>query len=188
MSGLLGDAIPQTGPVRPEKIPMSDTAVMDTIDPRALRDCCGKFATVVTVVTTRTPEGDHGMTVSAFMSVSLEPPLISVSLDHRSKMLGRVEKSRRFAVNILSQDMRSHALHFAGRSDETLTDLFLELHGLPVLRDAAAIIVADVVQQVEAGDHVLFLGHVRHLDHDLAAAPLLYHAGQFGSLATHPAD
>jgi flavin reductase (DIM6/NTAB) family NADH-FMN oxidoreductase RutF len=166
---------------------MSDTAVIDTIDPRALRDCCGRFATGVTVVTTRTPEGDHGMTVSAFMSVSLEPPLISISLNRQSKMLGKVEQSHRFAVSILSEGMRPHALHFAGRSDETLTDLFLERHGLPVLHDAAAVIVADVVQQVEAGDHVILLGHVRHLDRAPAAAPLLYHAGQFGSLAAHPA-
>lgn len=165
---------------------MSDTTAMDTIDPRALRDCCGSFATGVTVITTRTPEGDHGMTANAFMSVSLDPPLISISVDRRSKMLCKVRKSGRYAVNVLSQNMRLHALHFAGRPNETLTDLFLEHHGLPILRDAAAVIVADVVQQVEAGDHVLLLGHVRYLDHDPAAAPLLFHAGQFGSLAAHP--
>ena len=164
---------------------MFDTTSMDTIDPRALRDCCGSFATGVTVITTRTSEGDHGMTANAFMSVSLDPPLISISVDRRSKMLGKVRKSGRFAVNILSQNMRLHALHFAGRPDETLTDLFLEHHGLPILREAAAVIVADVVQQVEAGDHVLLLGHVRHLDRDPTAAPLLFHAGQFGSLAAH---
>jgi flavin reductase (DIM6/NTAB) family NADH-FMN oxidoreductase RutF len=172
---------------------MPDTAAIATIDPRALRDCCGRFATGVTVITTRTAEGDHGMTASAFMSVSLDPPLISVCLDRRSKMLGKVQKSRRFAVNILSQHMRPHALHFAGRPDgtlpdETLMDLFLEHRGdLPILRNATAVIVADVVQQVEAGDHMLLLGHVLHLDHDPAAAPLLYHAGQFGCLAAHPA-
>lgn len=166
---------------------MSDIATMDTIDPRDLRECCGRFATGVTVITTRTDEGDHGTTVSAFMSVSLDPPLISISLNRRSKILGKVQTSRRFAVNILSQHMRPHALHFAGRPDETLTGLFLENQGLPVLQDAAAVIVADVVQEVEAGDHVVLLGHVRHLERDPAAAPLLYHAGQFGSLAAHPA-
>tara|TARA_B100000378_G_scaffold277153_1_gene276689 strand:- start:1634 stop:2146 length:513 start_codon:yes stop_codon:yes gene_type:complete len=169
-------------------MPMSETAFVDRIDPRDLRDCCGRFATGVTVITTRSGEGDHGMTASAFMSVSLDPPLIAISLDRRSRMLGRVLSARRFAVNILTEAMRAHALHFAGRPDGTLTDLFLEhCHGLPVLREAAAVIVADVVKQVEAGDHVLLLGHVRHLDRDPDAAPLLYHAGQFGSLAAHPA-
>ena len=167
---------------------MSDTAVMEKIDPRALRDCCGRFATGVTVITTRTGKGDHGMTASAFMSVSLDPPLIAISLDRRSKMLGKVLSARRFAVNILTETMRAHAMHFAGRQDETLTDLFAEHHhDLPVLREAAAVIVADVVNEVEAGDHMLLLGHVRHLDRDPTAAPLLYHAGQFGSLARHMA-
>ena len=165
---------------------MSDNTLLPPIDPRELRDCCGSFATGVTVITTRTPEGNHGMTVSAFMSVSLDPPLISVSLSRQSKMLEKVRKSGRYAVNILAQHMQPHAMHFAGRTDETLTDLFEERHDLPILRDVAAVIVCDVAQEVEAGDHVLFLGQVRHLDRSPSAAPLLYHAGQFGSLANHP--
>ena len=99
-------------------------------------------------------------------------------------MLGKVLGSRRFAVNILAHDMRPHAMHFAGRPDDRLTDLFAEHHhDVPILRDAAAVIVADVAQQVEAGDHILLLGHVRHLDRDPNAAPLLFHGGRFGSLA-----
>lgn len=162
---------------------MSDAAVLDRIDPRALRDCCGRFATGVTVITTRTADGDHGMTASAFMSVSLDPPLISICLDRRSKMLGEIRKSGRYAVNILSRDLHPYALHFAGKPDATLPNMLDDRHGLPVLRGAAAVMVADVVKQVEAGDHVLFLGHVKHLDHDPEADPLLFHAGQFGSLS-----
>ncbi|MES0864948.1 flavin reductase family protein [Ruegeria sp. SCPT10] len=161
---------------------MYDTSTADTIDPHALRDCCGSFATGVTVVTTRTLDGDYGMTVSAFMSVSLDPPLICVSLSKQSKMLSKINTSRRFAVNILRHGMDRHALHFAGQTDNALTDLFKEQHGLPLLRDAAAVLVADLAQQVEAGDHVLFLGYVRHLERDPSAAPLVYHSGTFGSL------
>lgn len=164
-------------------MPMRDTAPLSAIDPRALRDCCGRFATGVTVITTRTAAGDHGMTASAFMSVSLDPPLICVSLDRRSRMLGKLRESLRFAVNILSQAMQPQAIHFAGRPDPTLTNPFTDAHGLPVLAGACALIIADVAQQVEAGDHVLLLGHVRHLRHDPAAAPLLYHAGRFGAFA-----
>ncbi|MPT48544.1 MAG: flavin reductase [Sphingobium sp.] len=161
---------------------MPDIAFPDTIDGRSLRDCCGRFATGVTVITTRTPEGDHGMTVSAFMSVSLTPPLICISVNSRSRLLPKVLVSGRYAVNILSDTMHDHALHFAGRPNEALTNLFREQHGLPVLRAAAAILVADIVQQVEAGDHVLLVGHVRYLDSDPAAKPLVYHAGQFRGL------
>jgi flavin reductase (DIM6/NTAB) family NADH-FMN oxidoreductase RutF len=166
---------------------MLDVARPDSVDPRALRHACGKFATGVTVVTTRTPDGDHGMTVSAFMSVSLDPPLICVSLNRRSKMAEKVRVSGRYAVNVLSREMQSHAMHFAGRPDATLTNLFDERQGLPVLRDAAAIVVADVVEQIEAGDHVLVLGHVRDLECSPVAPPLIYHSGQFGDwLPTSP--
>ena len=166
---------------------MYDDISSNPVDPRALRDACGSFATGVTVVTTRTSDGDHGMTVSAFMSVSLDPPLICVSLDRRSKMVGKMRDSRRYAVNILEQNMRCHALHFAGRRDDKLTDLFEERHGMPVLRDAAALLVADVVKEIEAGDHLLLLGQVRHLDRNPDAAPLLYHAGRFGGLVADQA-
>ena len=158
---------------------MSQTIAPAPIDTRALRDCCGSFATGVTVVTTRTAEGVHGMTVSSFMSVSLDPPLISIALGRGSKMQEKIRTSGRYAVNILSRGMRSHALHFAGRPDAALTDLFEDRHGLPVLRGAAAVLVADVAQQIEAGDHLLFLGQVRGLERDPEAEPLLYHAGQF---------
>lgn len=161
---------------------MSDAIDTCPIDPRALRDCCGKFATGVTVITTRTPEGDHGMTVSAFMSVSLDPPLICISVDQRSKMLAKVQDSGKYAVSILSEDMQKHALHFAGRFDESLKDLFQEQDGLPVLRNASAVLLADLAQQIETGDHVLLVGHVRYVDYSPGTKPLLYHAGQFRSI------
>lgn len=162
---------------------MSETDVLDAIDPRALRDCCGRFASGVTVVTTCTPDGDHGMTVSAFMSVSLDPPLICISVGNRARMLSRIEAAGRFAVNILPEHMGPHALHFAGRTQEALTDLFEEACGLPVVRGASAVFVTDLVQRVPAGDHVLLIGQIRHLSHDPLARPLLWHGGQFGSLA-----
>jgi len=162
---------------------MSETDVLDGIDPRVLRDCCGRFATGVTVITARTPAGDHGMTVSAFMSVSLDPALICVAVGNRARMLSKIRATGRFAVNILSEHMRAHALHFAGRTDEALTDLFEDACGLPVIRGAGAVFVTDLVQRIPAGDHNLLIGQVRHLWHDPLARPLLWHGGQFGSLA-----
>ncbi|OWY10306.1 flavin reductase [Thioclava sp. NG1] len=162
------------------------SATLD-IDPKALRDCCGRFATGVTVVTTRTPEGDHGMTISAFMSVSLEPPLVCISVGRRARMLPKLRASGRYAVNILTEDMRAHALHFAGRPDASLSDLFEDRHSLPVLRGAAAVLVTEVTETVEAGDHVLLIGEVRHLEHEPVARPLLHHAGQFGGISGHAA-
>lgn len=171
------------GMILPENFAVYDTPCETPIDPRDLRDCCGSFATGVTVVTTRTPEGDHGMTVNAFMSVSLDPPLICVSLGNASKMVAKIRKTRRFAVNILRHDMQRHALHFAGRRDELLTDMFMDHVGLPVLRNAAGILVCDLAQEIEAGDHILFLGRVTNLRRDPEAKPLLYHGGSFDKLS-----
>ena len=155
------------------------------IDPDALRTCCGRFATGVTVVTTRTPERDHGMTISAFMSVSLDPPLVCISVGCGARMLPKLRASGRYAVNILPEDMRAHALHFAGRPAADLRDLFEDRHGLPVLRGATAVLVTDVVQTIEAGDHVLLIGKVRHLDSSAEARPLLHHGGQFCGVAVN---
>ena len=157
------------------------------IDPKALRDCCGRFATGVTVVTTRTPDGDHGMTLSAFMSVSLDPPLVCISVGRGAKMLPKLRMSGRYAVSILEEDMHAHAQHFAGRHDTALRNLFEDRAGLPVLRGAAAVLVTDVTQTVDAGDHVLLLGAVRHLEYRPVARPLLHHAGLFGRVLTNAA-
>ena len=158
-------------------------ARFEHIDPRALRDACGAFATGVTVISTRTDEGDHGMTANAFMSVSLDPPMIAISLDHKSKLLDKVRASGRYAVSILSDEMEKLAMHFAGRFDPDHADPFEELDGLPVVPGAASVFVCDVAQDVEAGDHVVFIGQVTRLERASGARPLLFHGGKFGGLA-----
>ena len=94
-----------------------------------------------------------------------------------------IEAVGRYAVNVLPEHMSGHALHFAGRSQDGLTDPFEDRHGLPVVRGAGAVIVTDLAQRIAAGDHVLLIGLVRHLSHDPGARPLLWHGGQFGGLA-----
>ncbi|MCW5722682.1 MAG: flavin reductase family protein [Devosia sp.] len=158
---------------------------MSEIDGLALRKACGRFATGVTVVTTTDAGGDHGMTANAFMSVSLDPPLIMVSLDNRAKMLERLRASGRYAVSILAEGMERTALHFAGRYDPDLTEILKARDGLPVVPGAAVHLLADVVSEVPAGDHTLFIGHVRDIHHDEDAAPLLFWSGQFQRLMDH---
>jgi flavin reductase (DIM6/NTAB) family NADH-FMN oxidoreductase RutF len=161
---------------------------MSTIDPRRLRDACGHFGTGVTVVTTHCDGVDHGMTVNAFMSISLEPPLIAVSIAETARMLSRIRKSGRFAVSVLAETMDEIAWHFAGKINPKFTDLLETVEGLPVIRDAVAAFVADVVQDVVAGDHTIFVGRVRSLAMGEGKKPLLFFKGKFGGLAaTEPA-
>lgn len=157
---------------------------MPDINPCDLRDACGSFATGVTVISTRTEDGDHGMTANAFMSVSLNPPLISISLDHGSKMLGKVRESGRYAVSVLADEMEGIAMHFAGKFDPDLTDPFVHIDGLPVVPGASTVFLTEVEQEVEAGDHTLFIGRVTQIERSAAARPLLFHSGRFGGLAS----
>lgn len=97
----------------------------ETIDPRALRDACGSFATGVTVISTRTDEGDHGMTANAF---------ISVSLDQKCRLRGKIRAGGRCAVSVLTESMAGLALHFVGRFDPAHAAPFADCDGLPVVR------------------------------------------------------
>ncbi|MDJ1009250.1 MAG: flavin reductase family protein [Paracoccaceae bacterium] len=154
----------------------------DRIDPIAFRNACGAFATGVTIVTTRAEGRDHGMTANAFMSISLDPPLIAVSIAKTAKMLALIETSGRFAVSVLAAGTEELAMHFAGRPSEALSDPLRDLDGLPVARAAAAVFATDVAQAVEAGDHVIFIGAVRALETAPDTQPLTFHKGRFGRL------
>ncbi|MFC3229883.1 flavin reductase family protein [Marinibaculum pumilum] len=159
---------------------------MPELDPTSLRAAFGGFATGVTVITTTTEDGDHGMTANAFMSVSLSPPLISVSLSRDCRMLGHVRQAGRYVVNVLRHDMEALAWHFAGRSDPSLRDPIARSDGHPVIAGAVARFFADLETEVPAGDHVILIGRVTGLSRDPAAEPLLFCGGRFGRLSPVP--
>jgi flavin reductase (DIM6/NTAB) family NADH-FMN oxidoreductase RutF len=138
------------------------------------------FPTGVTIVTTLADDGAaRGLTCNAFMSVSAEPPLVLVSLDRTSNTLPALLGARRFAVNFLASGRRDLALRFAGKEADKFAGVSWvasEPHSLPVLHeDSVAHVFCDVVQEIEAGDHVLLLGHVRGVSPpDPGVVPLLY--------------
>jgi len=157
------------------------------IDAIAFRNACGAFGTGVTLITTRAGNVEHGMTANAFMSISLDPPLIAVSVARSARMLGYIESAGRFAVSILSAGSEATAMHFAGRPDPALTDPLHEFDGMPVARQACAVFAARVDQQITAGDHVIFIGLVTAMTCEAAAEPLIFHRGRFGQLHREPA-
>ncbi len=160
----------------------AEEAAVPPLDSRAFRNACGAFGTGVTVVTTRVGEVEHGMTANAFMSISLEPPLVAVSIGEKARMLGHIRSARRFAVSILRQGAQDVALHFAGRPNDDLDLRFRDLAGLPVICGSAAAFAATVTQEVPAGDHVVFFGRVERMAHEASERPLMFHAGRFGCL------
>ncbi len=156
-----------------------------TIDPDAFRSVLGRFASGITVLTTLDDAGrDVGMTVSAFCSVSLQPPLVQACVDHAASMYDALQHAERFGVNILGSEQEALSRRFA---DVESTHRFDGIgytrgeNGVVLLDDALAHIECRVVARYEAGDHTLFIGEVeRAAARD--ARPLLYYRGGYAQL------
>lgn len=146
-------------------------------DFRPLRHCLGRFGTGVSAVTYVADNEASGITISSFTSVSLDPPLVMISVSRRARACARIQGIP-FAVNVLAADQAPLALHFAGRPQPGLSVPWAEEAGVPRLEGTAAWLRCDPWRRYDGGDHVLFLGEVT----DFAAAsvvPLLHVDGGF---------
>ncbi|WP_435582219.1 flavin reductase family protein [Amycolatopsis thermoflava] len=151
------------------------------VDPRALRRCLGHFATGVTVVTCDGDGKPHGATVNAFSAVSLDPALVLVSLDRRSKISKYLEGAP-FTVNVLSEPQSEVALHFAGKPMAGAPDWRRPDPQLaPQLGGALATISCTPWRCYDGGDHVLYLGEVAGFEVD-GGDPLVFYLGGFRHL------
>lgn len=148
------------------------------MDDKAFRRAMGKFATGVTVITTCLQGEVHGMTANAFVSVSLDPRLILVSISKNAKMLETMKESGSFAVSVLSQEQKEMSVYFAGQAQERREIEFTWVNDMPVLPNSLAALVCDVYDAHAAGDHTLFIGKVNHITtHELE--PLLFFGGNY---------
>ena len=154
------------------------------VEPLTLRRVMGHFPTGVAVVTTEMDEEPHGMTVNSLTSVSLDPPMVLVSLTTGARTTDAVSRAGRFAVSILSVRQEEIALRFARRSEDHFGGLALEYgaHSVPVVPSAVAHVECAVEQEIAAGDHVIFLGRVLATC-DREGQPLGFHAGRFGEFS-----
>ena len=152
-------------------------------DPRiALRQCAGMFATGVTVITTLKRGLVHGMTANAFMSVSLEPPLVLISVDRRTKMCSLLHEGNRYGVSVLRESQAALSDRFAGRPGADGPEPRFEVvHDTPLVDGALAHFVARVARSYWGGDHSLFLGRVEYARYG-EGTPLLFHGGRYERL------
>ena len=152
----------------------------------AFRRTLGMFATGVTVLTTRVGEQVHGMTANAFMSVSLRPPLVLVSIDRRARLGALLHEGTRFGVSVLEARQTGLSDRFAGRvSDEVPEATFEVVHETPLVEGALAHLVTRVVRSYWGGDHSLFLGQVEFARYG-EGRPLLFHGGRYERLIEDP--
>jgi flavin reductase (DIM6/NTAB) family NADH-FMN oxidoreductase RutF len=136
-----------------------------TIEKDFFRRVMGHFTTGVTVVTTSSQGELGGLTVNAFCSVSLNPPLVLVCIDLQSQTLALIRESQVFAVNLLTDKQEALSRCFATRSRDRFecfcyASYSTAVTGAPILDDVLAFIDARVVAEYPGGDHVIFLGQV----------------------------
>lgn len=156
-----------------------------TLDPDTFRSVLGRFASGVTVVTSLDADGQaHGMTVSAFCSLSLEPPLVLVCVDREASMHDLLEPGTAFAVNILSAGQEAISRRFSTGDPPNRFDGIGYARGrtgVPVLDDVLAWMECRVAARHAEGDHTIVVGQV-----ETAGAqqerPLLYYRGGYAAL------
>jgi flavin reductase (DIM6/NTAB) family NADH-FMN oxidoreductase RutF len=147
---------------------MEESKTQSTVvhpDPASLRDILRFWATGVAIVGAHHEGRTHGMTINSFTSVSLDPPLILVSLEKVTRTHALVETAQAFSVNLLSQDQRALSDRFAGRDSEGSqrfadVDTFTLETGSPILNEAIAFFDCKVHATHDAGTHTLIIGEV----------------------------
>jgi len=158
-------------------------------DPAQFRQLLGRFATGVTVITANHNNEKHGMTANAFSSVSLNPPLILVSIDKRANMHDIMMQHDSFCVNFLPEHRREWSDWWAGKAPKD-ADQFADIPhidgttGSPVLEGCLGYIDCKVWERYPAGDHTLVLGEVQdaEVNQDPAIKPLLFFASKYHTL------
>jgi 3-hydroxy-9,10-secoandrosta-1,3,5(10)-triene-9,17-dione monooxygenase reductase component len=148
---------------------------------RAFRSALGAFATGVTIVTTRHPDGfDIGLTANSFNSVSLEPPMVLWSLAKNSKNLQAFEQAHYFAVHILAAEQEALSGRFARPQSDKFAglDITRGLGDVPLLPECSARFQCRTAFRYDGGDHVIFVGQVEDFEHR-DRPPLVFHGGKY---------
>jgi flavin reductase (DIM6/NTAB) family NADH-FMN oxidoreductase RutF len=157
---------------------------MPGADPAQFRQLLGRFATGVTVLTTRDPAGRPvGMTASSVASVSLEPPLVLVSVDQKNDMYPALRAARRFVLNVLAAGQEAVSRRFAEDHPNRFDGIgYRETdHGIPVLEGVLASIECEKQSEAPGGDHTVFFGLVTG-GAVSDRRPLLYYRGGYVGL------
>ncbi|GLP96411.1 flavin reductase family protein [Paraferrimonas sedimenticola] len=154
-------------------------------DPQQFRHSLGKFATGVTIITTKAADGELiGMTASSFNSVSLDPPMVLWSIDRRALSLQAFTENEHFAVHVLGESQSEQSNLFARQGADKFGQVATSegIGGVPLFEEYCARFQCRLVHQYEGGDHVIMVGQVLAFD-TTDENPLIFHGGQYRQLA-----
>lgn len=161
---------------------LSTTSYVQDPEPLTMRGSIGRFLTGVAVVTADDGREPAGMTINSLTSISLDPPIVMISLNFGTRTGDAIEDSDRYAVSILSSKQEAVARQFASRGGARFEAGTFDTapSGLPAVQDALAQLDCRVVEKHTIGDHRVFFGRVEHC-RDRDGSGLAFNAGKFGS-------
>lgn len=165
-----------------------DTEQDTPINPKAFRRALGNFATGVTIITAKAPDGTTvGVTASSFNSLSMDPPLILWSSIKGTPSCAIFEKASHFAVNILASDQMDMSNHFARQQEDKFAGMEWEpgIGGAPIFPNCAGRFQCETYDKLDGGDHWIFVGRVLAFD-DFGRPPLCFHRGSYAMAFDHP--
>lgn len=168
-----------------EKVEGSDelnyTPSESVADTAALRGTFGCFASGVTVVTCEGEDVPHGMTANSFISVSLDPARALISVKKSAKMHKLLAANKYFGLSVLSAEQANISSHFAGQRQPDFEPEFDVVCGVPLISNALAWMVCRQSQDMDIGDHTLFVGDLIDCGH-MDADPLIFFGGKYAAI------
>ena len=150
------------------------------VEAAEFKKAMGRFASGVTVVTVEDEGIRSGLTVSAFCSLSLEPPLVLICIDRKVKSHDAIAAAGHFAVNVLAEDQQEVSTRFASRVENKFESVATcpGILGDPIIEGTLATVECRIVDRLPGGDHTIFVGEVERARVG-DAGPLLYFTGAY---------
>lgn len=148
------------------------------------KEIMGSYPTGVTIITTMDEDGNpSGLTVNSFASVSLDPLLVLWCIDKKSSSFDAFRKAPGFAVHILSHEQQNECWAFAGKELDRFSKCNWQLsnQNLPVIQNSLGVLECETFQQIDAGDHIIFIGEVVEIDKQ-NKEPMLYFRRNVGAI------
>lgn len=153
-------------------------------DHSQFRRACARFATGITITTVTAPDGTpHGLTANSFTSVSAEPPLVLICVDHRANVLPHFETAEYYGVNVLSQSQEALSVRFSERGLDRFDGVEWSRgeHGVPLLCGTLARFECRICNRIVAGDHTILIGEVLYVEYE-DGSPLVYYSSAYRTI------
>lgn len=164
--------------------PDSSADATTPVDADAFRSVMRQLAGCVTVITTEVDGALYGFTATAVCSVCATPPTILIAVNKTARTHPHIDKKGAYAVNILADDQKAIAEHFATKGDNQFATVphFVNARGVPLIKGAAAQLHCEVQDRISIGTHTLFVAHVVGTGVE-DSKPLIYHDAKYGVIS-----